>query len=136
MLLRPDLIALLLACAFFAVLFLQSGLDKVFDRSGNLAWLEPHFAKSPLRGQVPLMLSLLTILEIGSGVVCAVSVASVLAGGPSWMPVVGIGLAALSLLCLFAGQRIAKDYAGAAVLAAYFAVALLGLILAPAAEVR
>ena len=33
----------------------------------------------------------------------------------------------LALLALFFGQRMAKDYAGAAVIAAYFAVALLGL---------
>ncbi|MEA2554314.1 MAG: hypothetical protein QOJ65_2490, partial [Fimbriimonadaceae bacterium] len=35
----------------------------------------------------------------------------------------------LSLVMLFAGQRFAKDYAGAATLATYFAVSLLGLAL-------
>jgi hypothetical protein len=39
----------------------------------------------------------------------------------------GIGLAGIALLSLMIGQRLAKDYAGAAVVAAYFAVALLGL---------
>ncbi len=37
--------------------------------------------------------------------------------------------AALMLLALIVGQRFAKDYAGAAVVAAYFAVALIGLAL-------
>ena len=34
----------------------------------------------------------------------------------------------LALLALFFGQRMAKDYAGAAVIAAYFAVAMVGLV--------
>jgi len=35
----------------------------------------------------------------------------------------------LALLCLFFGQRLAKDYGGAVVIASYYAVALLGVIL-------
>ena len=44
----------ILVSAFLAILFLQSGIDKVVDRRGNLEWLEGHFAKSPLAGIVPL----------------------------------------------------------------------------------
>jgi hypothetical protein len=42
--------------------------------------------------------------------------------------IVGLGLVCLALCSLFAGQRIAKDYTGAATLATYFGVALLGLV--------
>src|SRR3989475_8076273 len=35
----------------------------------------------------------------------------------------------IALLCLFFGQRLAKDYGGAVVIASYYAVAILGLIL-------
>jgi hypothetical protein len=41
----------------------------------------------------------------------------------------GLVFAILSLLALFLGQRVAKDYGGAVVLASYYAVALLGLVL-------
>jgi hypothetical protein len=34
--------------AFLAILFLQSGIDKVIDHRSNLEWLKGHFAKSPL----------------------------------------------------------------------------------------
>jgi diacylglycerol kinase len=37
--------------------------------------------------------------------------------------------ALIALLCLFFGQRLAKDYGGAMVLTSYYAVAILGLIL-------
>jgi len=52
----------ILASAFLAILFLQSGIDKVVDRRGNLEWLKGHFAKSPLAGIVPAMVTAITIL--------------------------------------------------------------------------
>src|SRR5438094_7874249 len=58
------------ASAFLAVLFLQSGIDKIVDRRGNLEWLSGHFAKSPLAGIVPALLICITILEVPA---CALS---------------------------------------------------------------
>src|SRR4051812_31873080 len=56
-----------LIAVFFSILFLQSGIDKLGDRKGNLAWLGAHFAKSPLGGAVPLLLSVMTLLELAAG---------------------------------------------------------------------
>ena len=42
-----------LAVFFLAILFLQSGLDKVFDWKVNLEWLKSHFANSILGNVVP-----------------------------------------------------------------------------------
>ena len=121
----------LFACAFFAVLFIQSGFDKVFDRKGNLAWMVPHFEKSPFKSQVPFMLTLLTVLEVATGVVALLGAIDLLFDlGWGWARY-ALWLAAFTLLCLFAGQRLAKDYAGAASLAAYFAVALIAVLSAP-----
>src|SRR3981189_2794076 len=61
-----------LASAFLAILFLQSGIDKVVDRRGNLEWLKGHFAKSPLAGFVPAMVTIITIIELLAGVLSAV----------------------------------------------------------------
>lgn len=129
MVLDALLIARCLACAFFAVLFIQSGLDKVFDYKGNLDWMSPHFANSPFKGGVPVLLRLLTLLELASGVASAIAVWAVAAMGPHWIPVAAIGLCGLTLLSLFLGQRLAKDYAGAATIAAYFGVLLISLYL-------
>ena len=49
----------ILTSAFLAVLFLQSGIDKIVDRRGNLEFLQGHFAKSPLSGMVPLLVTLI-----------------------------------------------------------------------------
>src|SRR5262247_225031 len=112
-----------LPTAFLAILFLQSGIDKVIDFRGNQGYLTQHFEKSPLRGVVTPMLVTLTIVELSAGVLCGVGL--VVLGLPRiafW----GIAVAALAFLALFFGQRLAKDYTGAAVLPAYFLVALVG----------
>src|SRR3954471_7069625 len=58
--------------AFLAILFLQSGIDKIVDRRGNLEFLNGHFAKSPLAGMVPAMVTVITILEIVAGGLSAI----------------------------------------------------------------
>lgn len=59
------------AFAILAVLFIQSGFDKVFDWKGNLGWLKGHFAKTIFKNSVPLLLGLVTILEVASGLASA-----------------------------------------------------------------
>ena len=115
--------------AFLAILFLQSGIDKVVDRRGNLEWLKGHFAKSPLAGMVPLLVSVITILEIAAGALSAVGCALIILKHDSTLAFYGAALAAISIIALFFGQRLAKDYAGAATLVPYFLLALSALYL-------
>ena len=68
----------ILISAFFAILFLQSGIDKVVDRRGNLEWLTGHFAKSPLARAVPLLLSAITLMELAAGGLSGVGCALIL----------------------------------------------------------
>ena len=117
-----------LISAFFAILFLQSGIDKIIDRRGNLDWLTGHFAKSPLAGTVPLLLSLITLLEVAAGGLSAVGCIMVLLLHDSTIAFFGAILSALSLLALFLGQRMAKDYPGAAALVPYFLVVIAAII--------
>ena len=116
-----------LPTTFLAILFLQSGMDKVIDFRGNQGWLTQHFGNSPLRGVVTPMLVTLTVIEVSAGVLCAVGLVELLVLGVPRIAFWGITVAALAFLALFLGQRIAKDYTGAAVLPAYFLVALIGL---------
>ena len=118
-----------LASAFLAILFLQSGIDKVVDRRGNLEWLKGHFAKSPLAGMVPLMVTTITILEIAAGALSVVGCALIILNRGSTLAFYGAAIAAVSIIALFFGQRMAKDYAGAATLVPYFLLALSALYL-------
>ena len=53
----------------------------------------------------------------------------ILGGCGTGLALWGLILSLIALLCLFFGQRLAKDYGGAVVIASYYAVAILGLIL-------
>jgi hypothetical protein len=123
----PHTLLMAFIALFHAILFLQSGLDKVWDYKGNLSWLTGHFAHSPLAGSVPLLLPVITLSETAAGLLCAAGVVQLLATQSGTLAYWGLVLSALSLLMLFFGQRIAKDYAGAATLVPYFILTALGL---------
>jgi len=115
--------------AFLAILFLQSGIDKIVDRRGNLEWLKGHFAKSPLSGMVSALLTVITIAELAAGVLSGIGCLLVIILHDSKVAFYGAVLSALAIIALFFGQRIAKDYAGAAVLVPYFLFALVAIYL-------
>ncbi|MDQ6737894.1 MAG: DoxX family protein [Gemmatimonadota bacterium] len=113
-----------LASAFLAILFLQSGIDKLVDRKGNFDFLMGHFAKSPLAKTVGPMFTVITILEVLSGALSAIGCVLVVFTRDSTVAFWGATLSAVALCALFFGQRVGKDYAGAAVLVPYFLLAL------------
>ncbi len=115
--------------AFLAILFLQSGIDKVVDRRGNSEWLKGHFAKSALTGVVPALLITITILELAAGTLSGIGCFAVLLLRDSTVAFYGAVISAIAIIALFFGQRIAKDYAGAAVLVPYFLVTLIAIYL-------
>lgn len=128
-LLEPVRSAQFLSAAMLAILFLQSGLDKVVDFAGNLSWLQGHFAKSPLRGHVKAMLLTVTVAEILAGASSAFGAVQLALGGGTSAALWGAQLAAANVVMLFFGQRMAKDYAGAASLVPYFILCAGAIIL-------
>ncbi|MEM7656447.1 MAG: DoxX family protein [Bacteroidota bacterium] len=127
--LAPLMFAKLISSLLLAILFLQSGLDKVFDWKGNLGWLNGHFAKTPLKSIVPFLLGTVTLVELAAGALSAFGVVALLTSGSGVWALYGAELSALSLLMLFFGQRIAKDYAGAATLVMHSIFTLLAILL-------
>src|SRR2546423_12176739 len=115
--------------AFLAILFLQSGIDKIVDRQGNLEWLTGHFAKSPLAGTAPLLFAGLTIIEIAAGLLSGVGFVALLFAHNPMIAFYGAIVSAIAILCLFLGQRMAKEYAGAAILVPYFLLTLVAIYL-------
>jgi len=108
-----------LLLAFLTITFLQSGIDKVLDWKGNLSWLNGHFAKTVFKRSVPILLGVVLVMEILSGVLSAVGIVQFLVEGKSSIGFYGAVLAALSLLMLLLGQRVAKDYVGAQTIVVY-----------------
>jgi uncharacterized membrane protein YphA (DoxX/SURF4 family) len=118
-----------LVSAILAVLFLQSGLDKVIDRKGNRAYLDEHFANSPLAGTVGPMLLVVTILEVSAGVLSGIGCLLLLVTRNASVAFFAALIAAINLVALFFGQRVSKDYAGAAALVPYFLLAITAIFL-------
>jgi hypothetical protein len=117
----------LLTSSLLAVLFLQSGLDKVSDREGNVAWLREHFKSSPLAGNVEQSVTVVTILELAAGAFSGLGALAIVLWGGRDFAYFGAVLSAISILVLFTGQRLAKDYAGAAVLVNYFLLTMFAI---------
>jgi len=118
-----------LISAFLAILFLQSGIDKVVDRRGNLEWLGGHFARSPLARFVPVLVTVITTIEVAAGVLSAIGCVMIIFSRDSTIAFYGAVLSAIAIVALFFGQRMAKDYAGAAVLIPYFLLTLVAIYL-------
>jgi hypothetical protein len=108
-----------------SILFIQSGLDKVFDWKGNLEWLTGHFSKTFLRGTVPPMLAAITVMELAAGLLSAAGIVYFLVANSLVLIFYAAVLGAASITALFFGQRVAKDYPGAAVLIPYFILLLI-----------
>jgi hypothetical protein len=127
--LAPLYLVQLLVSLFLAILFLQSGIDKIVDRQGNLSWLTGHFSKSPLAGAVPLLFAVLTTIEVAAGLLSGIGfLALIFSRNPS-IAFYGAIVSAVAILALFFGQRMAKEYAGAAILVPYFLLTLVAVYL-------
>src|SRR5277367_3633865 len=90
----------------------------------------PHFPLWLMQTFVALFLAILlvlTVLEVSTGVVNGVGFLELLVLGKAQIAFWGSALAALTITCIFFGQRMAKDYGGAAVLVPYFLLTLVGL---------
>ena len=120
----------LFAALLVSILFIQSGLDKVFDWKGNLEWLTGHFSKSFLSGMVPVMLATITVMELATGFASAFGIIKFLLTGSLDLIFYASVVGATSITALFFGQRVAKDYPGAAVLVPYFILVIVLMYLA------
>ena len=121
-------IAQILAVSFLAILFLQSGLDKVVDKRGNLEWLSSHFANSPFKNFVPVLFFTITVVELLSGILNLLGVVFLLLEGSLMLALYGTIWASVALIMLFLEQRIAEHYIGAQSLVSYFILTILTLL--------
>ena len=92
-----------------------------------MEWLKGHFAKSALAGVVPALLTVITVLELTAGILSAIGCLAVMFVRDSTIAFYGALVSAFAIIALFFGQRMAKDYPGAAVLVPYFLLTLLAI---------
>lgn len=120
-------VASILLLAFLALTFLQSSYEKIFYWKDNVTWLKEHFAKTPLKNQVPLALLHLLILELISGILCVVGAIQLFTNNGREFGFYGAIFSCICLLMMLFGQRLAKDYDGARTIVIYFIPAVMAV---------
>ena len=77
--------------------------------------------------EVDLLLTILTAFEVAAGSFSGLGAIALLLWGGTTFAWLGAALSSLTVLMLFFGQRMAREYAGAAQLVPYFILTLVAL---------
>ena len=123
-------IGFLLILSFFSIVFIQSGLDKVFDHKGNLSFLRDLLGKFFNQSLITLAFVSVTVLELFSGFLCLAGLFYTLFYDSSLIGLVGLIVGSVALLVLLFGQRVSKNYEGAKTITIYFILSIIGVLLA------
>ena len=121
-------IAFILTLSFFSIVFVQSGLDKVFDRKGNLSFLNDLLGGVFHKTLINIAFITVTVLELSSGFLCLAGIFDSFLRDSNSIGLVGLIVGSIALLVLLFGQRVSKNYEGAKTIAIYFILAMLGII--------
>ena len=122
-------IAFLLILGFFSIVFVQSGLDKVFDKKGNMTFLRKLLGDFFHQNLITVAFISVTILELTSGFLCIAGIFEFLFQDSSFLGLIGLIAGSIALLILLFGQRVSKNYEGAKTLAIYFILSIIGVLL-------
>ena len=121
--------AQIITLLFLTILFIQSGLDKVYNYKGNYEYFKSHFAKSILKNTIGILLPVITLLEVAAGICSLIGVVQIIINGSTTIGLIGVQLSALSIVALFFGQRVANEYEGSSTLVGYFLVTIVSIFL-------
>ena len=119
-----------LGLLIFAIVWLQSGVSKLIGFKGELAYFNQQFKSTwGIKHMVKESLVLVTVLEIGSGLIQIAAIYSLWASQDLILSY-WAGLTSLfTLFTLITGQRMAKDYAGAQGIMVYIVSAMIFLFI-------
>ena len=123
----PEKVAFLLVLVFFLTVFIQSGLDKIFDYKGNLNFLKDLLKIYFSPTLIELALISVTILELTSGILCLIGIIDFVFNDSNFIGLLGLIIGSIALLVLLFGQRVSKNYDGAKTIAIYFILAMIGI---------
>ena len=121
-------IAQIFVSMFFSIVFFQSSFDKINDREGNLIFFNQHFKRTIFQNYTSISLTFLVLLEIFSAFLCVLGIFYKIFYFDSIFIYYGLLMSAIVLLSLLLGQRIAKDYVGAADITIYFTLCIITIL--------
>ena len=119
----------ILILLFFIITYFLSVVEKLADWKGTVIYYTNHFKKTILYKMVPLLLINVLMFEIITVIFLTIGLYSVVTENSLLVATVGLEMSAITLLLFLAGQRLAKDYAGAMNITVYFILNSIGIYL-------
>ena len=119
----------ILILVYILITFGYSVGEKLFGWKESVSFYRNHFDKTSLKNGIPFLLKVVIILEIITVILCLIGLYNLLILQQKDFSFYGLIVAAITLIGLMIGQRIAKDYAGAMNITVYFILTVFGVFL-------
>ena len=85
----PLIVMQILFSLMVSILFLQSGLDKVFNWKGEQDFYKSHFKDTILKNSIPILMPIITLSELAAGLFSAIGLLQLLFTGQSGLALLG-----------------------------------------------
>ena len=121
-------ISQILVSIYFSIVFFQSSIDKIIDRENNILFFNEHFKNTIIKKFVPMLLTSLAVLEFFVASLNALAIIYSLLYSNLTFIFYGLLACGVVLLMLLFGQRLAKDYVGAADITIYFILCIITIM--------
>lgn len=119
----------ILILIFIIITFGYSAIEKLFQWEKSIAYYENHFKETSLKKSISFLLKVVVLLEFITVILCVFGLFILIVFHSKEVGLYGLILAAITLIGLMTGQRIAKDYAGAMSITVYFILTIIGIFL-------
>ena len=126
---KMEYTAQILILVYIMITFIYSALEKVFNWEPSKQYYRSHFKGTFMEKFIPPSLIIVIFLELITTVLTIVGIYSLLVFDDKKYGFYGLLLAAVTLLGLMTGQRIAKDYSGAMLITVYFMLTVFGVFI-------
>jgi len=121
--------AQILILIYIVITFGYSVIEKLLQWKESVDFYKNHFKETSLKHTIPFLLKVVILLEIITVIICVIGLFGLIFFSNKEFGFYGLILAAITLLGLMLGQRIAKDYAGAMNITVYFILTIIGVFL-------
>lgn len=114
---------------YIVITFGYSAIEKLLQWKESTGFYENHFRETSLKNTIPFLLKVVILLEIITVIICVIGLLGLIVFSNKEFGFYGLILAAITLIGLMFGQRIAKDYAGAMNITVYFILTIIGVFM-------
>ncbi|MCD6542912.1 MAG: hypothetical protein J7K34_00230 [Flavobacteriaceae bacterium] len=104
-------------------------MEKIFQWKQSIGYYQSHFKNTFMEKFIPPSLLLVIFMEVITVILSLIGIYNLILFNDNTFGYYGLVVAAITLLGLMIGQRIAKDYSGAMLITVYFILTVFGLFL-------